>query len=48
MVRDGLVRVEDARVEVTLEGRPFIRNVCMTFDRYLERDPAERRYSRTL
>ncbi|MBW2260824.1 MAG: oxygen-independent coproporphyrinogen III oxidase [Deltaproteobacteria bacterium] len=48
MIRDGLVREGDGRVEVTLEGRPFIRNVCMTFDRYLEQDPAERRYSRTL
>ena len=48
MIRDGLVRAGDGRVEVTLEGRPFIRNVCMAFDRYLERDPSQRRYSRTL
>jgi hypothetical protein len=25
-----------------------VRNVCMVFDRYLERDPAARRYSRTV
>lgn len=48
MIRDGLVVLESGVVEVTPQGRPFIRNICMTFDRYLERDPDERRYSRTL
>jgi oxygen-independent coproporphyrinogen-3 oxidase len=48
MVRDGLVTVEGGVVEVTPVGRPFIRNICMTFDHHLEKDPAERRYSRTL
>ncbi len=48
MVDDGLIRMEGDLVEVTWAGRPFIRNVCMGFDRYLESDPARRRYSRTL
>ena len=48
MVDDGLVRIEGGRIEVTGAGRPFVRNVCMAFDHYLERDPAERRYSRTM
>lgn len=48
LVDDGLVRLEGDVVEVTARGRPFIRNVCMTFDAYLEHDTVERRYSKTL
>lgn len=48
LVEDGLVVLDGSEIRVTAAGRPFIRNVCMTFDRYLETDPAQRRYSRTL
>jgi oxygen-independent coproporphyrinogen III oxidase len=34
-VADGLVEVHPDRIEVTPRGRLLIRNVCMTFDRYL-------------
>lgn len=46
--RDGLVRIGPSTVEATDAGRFFIRNICMTFDRYLEQDPARRGYSRTV
>ncbi len=45
---DGLVILHDDGIEVTDLGRLFVRNVCMVFDRYLEGDPARRRYSRTV
>lgn len=45
---DGLVSLQDDAILVTPVGRFFIRNICMTFDRYLEQDAAERRYSQTL
>ena len=32
---DGLVSVEPDAIDVTPLGRLFVRNVCMTFDRYL-------------
>ncbi len=48
MEADGLVRRSPGLLEVTELGRLFVRNVCMIFDRYLERDPALRRYSRTV
>ena len=35
-------------VEVTGQGRFFIRNICMNFDRYLEKDSGKRVYSRTV
>ena len=32
---DGLVRIEDQWLTVTLKGRLLIRNICMVFDRHL-------------
>lgn len=47
MVDDGFVAFEGDTLRVTPLGRHFIRNVCATFDRYLEGDLAARRYSHT-
>jgi len=33
---DGLIELDEGGVTVTPEGRPFVRNVCMVFDRYLK------------
>jgi oxygen-independent coproporphyrinogen III oxidase len=47
--QDGLVRLADDRIEVTLLGRVFLRIVGMVFDRYLRAKAAgERRFSKTL
>ncbi len=49
LVADGLVEVRPDRVQVTTRGRILVRNVCMTFDRYLRRKTAERPvFSRTV
>jgi oxygen-independent coproporphyrinogen-3 oxidase len=40
MVRDGLVRVNGAQVQVTERGRPFLRSVAAVFDRYLAQNQA--------
>jgi len=46
---DGLVELEPRRLVVTPLGRVFVRNVAMTFDRFLrEKAGGERRYSRTV
>lgn len=45
---DALARVSGDAIEVTPVGRYFIRNLCMTFDRYLEADAGQRKYSQTL
>jgi oxygen-independent coproporphyrinogen-3 oxidase len=47
-VADGLVTLTNDAIHVTDIGRFFIRNICMVFDRYLERDATLRRYSRTI
>ena len=47
LAADGFVVLEGDTLRVTPLGRHFIRNVCAVFDRYLEADPAARRYSQT-
>jgi oxygen-independent coproporphyrinogen-3 oxidase len=35
MVRDGLLEISDQELVVSQRGRPFLRNLCMPFDAYL-------------
>ncbi len=35
-MRDGLIELRNNRLQVTEAGRPFLRNLCMPFDAYLE------------
>ncbi len=44
--RDGVVRVSGRHVEITDDGRPFVRNVCAIFDRYFGHGQA--RHSRAV
>jgi len=48
MIDDGLLTWDGKRIDVTERGRFFIRNICMTFDKYLEKSRSERVYSRTV
>lgn len=48
LVELGLVEVGRDTIDVTEQGRPFVRNVAMAFDAYLEDDRPERRYSQTV
>ena len=48
-VAHGFVRRSPDAIEVTPEGRLFVRNVCMAFDAYLKRhDDSQPRFSRTV
>ena len=47
MEADGLLVRRADGIDVTPLGRHFIRNVCATFDAYLEADNGARRYSAT-
>ncbi len=38
MEADAIVTLEGSTVEVTADGRDFVRSVCAVFDRYLDRD----------
>ncbi|MGO9135878.1 MAG: oxygen-independent coproporphyrinogen III oxidase [Methylovirgula sp.] len=37
MAEDGLVSLAGSRIDVSPEGRDFVRSVCSVFDRYLDR-----------
>ena len=47
LAADGLVRRTSSGLEVTTEGRFFIRNIAMRFDAYLPKE-TERRFSKTI
>lgn len=49
MIADDLVIVGPDGITVTATGRLFVRNICMSFDAYLDRDTEKGpRYSRTV
>lgn len=47
-VGDGLLEIDDAALTVTARGQLFVRNVCMTFDRYLAAHEGKPTFSRTI
>ncbi|WP_010136247.1 oxygen-independent coproporphyrinogen III oxidase [Ochrovirga pacifica] len=36
LVSDGLLSISESQIKVTTKGRPFIRNICMSIDPYLQ------------
>lgn len=51
MELDGLVEISASEIQVTPKGRPFLRNICMPFDAYLNKgkgDPGAPQFSATL
>ncbi|HEY4538983.1 MAG TPA: coproporphyrinogen III oxidase, partial [Faecalibacter sp.] len=49
MEDDDLIIIKENGIEVKEEGRPYVRNVCMSFDlRMLENEPETRLFSMTI
>jgi oxygen-independent coproporphyrinogen-3 oxidase len=49
MEKDGLVEISENKIKITEKGRPFTRNVAMTFDlRMLRNKPETRIFSMTI
>jgi oxygen-independent coproporphyrinogen-3 oxidase len=48
LAADGLLKLDDEWISVTMKGRLLIRNICMVFDRYLEAEQRPLRYSKTI
>ncbi len=42
MVKDGLVAIDDHRIQITDKGRLLVRNACMAFDTYLQQHEQQR------
>jgi len=41
MEKDGLIIIKDRKLQVTEEGKPYLRNICMAFDLRLKRKAPE-------
>ena len=41
MQQDGLLQIENDRILITEQGKPFVRNICMAFDLRLKRRKPE-------
>ncbi|KRD10007.1 coproporphyrinogen III oxidase [Flavobacterium sp. Root901] len=39
--KDQLIVIEEDKIKITEEGRPFVRNICMAFDLHLKRKSPE-------
>ncbi len=48
LVQDGLVNINGKNITITEEGRLFLRNIAMCFDRYLNTSEADRKFSKTV
>ncbi len=48
MQDDGLLRIERDRITVLPPGRLLIRNICMVFDRYLDPEKTNGRFSKAI
>jgi oxygen-independent coproporphyrinogen-3 oxidase len=48
LAADGLLKLDDEWITVTMRGRLLIRNICMVFDRYLALAQSPLRYSKTI
>ena len=40
--QDGLVIIKDDGIEIPEKGRPFVRNICMAFDKKLHQQKMEK------
>ena len=48
-VKEGLVYIDDQKIEVSPTGTLLIRNICMPFDAYLKKIPEKKRvFSKTV
>lgn len=46
--KDGLIELSDAGVRITPEGRLLLRNIAMTFDRYIDLEENDNRFSKAI
>lgn len=47
-VDDGIIELQNDEIRVTDSGKPFVRNVAMTFDTYLRNESQKVRFSQTI
>jgi oxygen-independent coproporphyrinogen-3 oxidase len=45
---DGLIELSDAGIGITPSGRLLLRNIAMTFDRYIDLEENDNRFSKAI
>ena len=45
---DGLLELSDAGISITPSGRLLLRNIAMTFDRYIDLEENDNRFSKAI
>lgn len=48
MAADDLIKLDDKGIQVTPQGRMLIRNICMSFDRYMAEKTDQKRFSKVI
>ena len=48
LAKDGLIELDDAGITITPSGRLLLRNIAMTFDRYINLAENESRFSKAI
>jgi oxygen-independent coproporphyrinogen-3 oxidase len=48
LAKDGLVQIDDQQISITPKGRLLLRSIAMVFDRYLNADDNNDRYSKAI
>lgn len=49
MIQDGLVKIENSKLQMTEKGKPFLRNACVFFDQHLrENQPQTQIFSQSI
>jgi oxygen-independent coproporphyrinogen-3 oxidase len=46
--KDGLLEVDETSIRITPKGRLLIRNIAMSFDRYLKDATEDQRFSKAI
>lgn len=46
--KDGIIQRENGKIEITEDGKPFVRNVCMTLDPYNNKQVHSGRFSKSV
>lgn len=46
--KDGLIELSDAGIDITPSGRLLLRNIAMTFDRYIDLEENDSRFSKAI
>jgi oxygen-independent coproporphyrinogen-3 oxidase len=46
--KDGLIELSDAGITITPQGRLLLRNIAMTFDRYINLAENDSRFSKAI